>query len=114
MFHACGDWSGRIDEVFELGADIYYLSRHFDLLEAKRICGDRGAIMGNVPVVETLLRGTPREVECQALACAQRASKGGRYILGADCTSPRDTPPENMAAIFRVAKEFNFVSRTAL
>lgn len=106
MFHACGDWSGRVDRVFELGADIYYLSRHFDLLESKRINGDRGAIMGNVPVVDTLLRGTPREVERQAIACAVRASEGGRYILGADCTSPRDVPPENMAAIFRAAKEF--------
>jgi uroporphyrinogen decarboxylase len=114
MFHACGDWSGRVDKVFELGADIYYLSRYFDLPEAKKICGDRGAIMGNVPVVDTLLRGTPREVERQALECAQRAGKGGRYILGADCTSPRDTPPENMAAIFRVAQEFDFVTRTAL
>ena len=62
--------------------------------------------MGNVPVVDTLLQGTPQEVERQAIACARRASKGGRYILGADCTSPRDTPPENMAAIFRVAKEY--------
>ena len=62
--------------------------------------------MGNVPVVDTLLHGTPQEVERQALACANLASKGGRYILGADCTSPRDTPPENMKAIFRVAKEF--------
>lgn len=107
MFHACGDWSGRVDKVFELGADIYYLSRHFDLAEAKRICGDRGAIMGNVPAVDTLLQGTPRDVELKALECANRARKGGRYILGADCTSPRDTPPENMAAIFRVAKEFS-------
>jgi MtaA/CmuA family methyltransferase len=106
MFHACGDWSGRVDKVFELGADIYYLSRHFDLTEAKEILGNRGAIMGNVPVVDTLLLGTPEEVERQAMACANLASGGGRYILGADCTSPRDTPPENMAAIFRVAKEF--------
>lgn len=107
MFHACGDWSGRVDRVFELGADIYYLSRYFDLPEAKRICGDRGAIMGNVPVVDILFRGTPREVERKALECVQQAGKDGRYILGADCTSPRDTPPENMAAIFRVAQEFS-------
>ncbi len=106
MFHACGDWSGRVDKVFELGADIYYLSRHFDLKEAKKNLGDRGAIMGNVPVVDTLLQGTSQEVERQATACANLASIGGRYILGADCTSPRDTPPENMATIFRVAKEF--------
>jgi MtaA/CmuA family methyltransferase len=106
MFHACGDWSGRVDKVFELGADIYYLSRHFDLAEAKKICGERGAVMGNVPAVNTLLLGTPQDVEREALACANKASAGGRYILGADCTSPRDTPPENMTAIFRAAKEF--------
>jgi len=105
MFHACGNWSGRVDKVFELNADIYYLSRHFDLKEAKEICGDRGVIMGNIPAVETLLHGTPQEVARQARACVERAGEGGRYILGADCTSPRDTPPENMAAIFRVAKE---------
>jgi uroporphyrinogen decarboxylase len=110
MFHACGDWSGRVDRVFDLGADIYYLSRHFDLLEAKKFCGDRGAIMGNVPVVDMLLRGTPQEVERQAMACARQASEGGRYILGADCTSPRDVPPENMAAIFRVAKEYSLTA----
>ncbi|MBU2499070.1 MAG: hypothetical protein KKE57_09225 [Proteobacteria bacterium] len=106
MFHACGDWSGRAEKVFELGADIYYLSRHFDLVEAKKMCGERGVIMGNVPAVGTLLQGTPQDVEQEALACANRASIGGRYILGADCTSPRDTPPDNMAAIFRVAKEY--------
>ena len=36
MFHACGDWTGRVEKVFDLGADIFYLSRHFDLKEAKK------------------------------------------------------------------------------
>jgi len=106
MFHACGDWSDRVDMVFDLGAGIFYLSRHFDLVEAKQRLGKRGAVMGNVPAVETLLMGTPRDVEQQAARCARTAGPGGRYILGADCTSPRDTPAENMAAMFRAAKEF--------
>lgn len=105
MFHACGDWSDRVDKVFDLGADIYYLSRQFDLLEAKKMCAPGGVVMGNVPAVATLLQGTPGDVEREALECVRKAAPGGRYILGADCTSPRDTPPENMAALFRVAKE---------
>lgn len=63
-----------------------------------------GAVMGNVPAVDTLLMGTPRDVEQQAARCARTAGPGGRYILGADCTSPRDTPAENMAAMFRAAR----------
>ena len=39
MFHACGDWSDREDRVFDLGADLYYLSRYFDLSEVKRKYG---------------------------------------------------------------------------
>jgi len=108
MFHACGDWSDRKDLVFDLGADIFYLSRHFDLVEAKDRLGDRGAVMGNVPAVDTLLLGTPQDVAREASRCAKMAGPGGRYILGADCTSPRDTPPENVAAMFRVAKEYRY------
>jgi MtaA/CmuA family methyltransferase len=109
MFHACGNWSDRVDMVFDVGARIFYLSRHFDLLEAKQRVGTRGAVMGNVPAVDTLLMGTPQHVAEKATRCAKAAGPGGRYILGADCTSPRDTPPDNMAAMFRVAKEFRYV-----
>jgi uroporphyrinogen decarboxylase len=103
MFHACGNWSGRAEKMFRLGADIYYLSRYFDLKESKQICG-RAAIMGNVPAVDVLLMGTPEDVKKKALECISKAGAGGRYILGADCSAPRDTPPENMAMMFNVGK----------
>src|SRR4030042_5857893 len=54
MAHVCGDWSDRVDKVFELGADIYYLSKKFDLSEAKKKSGTQCVIMGNVPAVEIL------------------------------------------------------------
>ncbi|OGP64481.1 MAG: hypothetical protein A2169_15420 [Deltaproteobacteria bacterium RBG_13_47_9] len=105
MAHVCGDWSDRVDKVFELGADIYYLSKKFDLSESKKRCGTKCVIMGNVPAVEILLQGTPEDVKREALKCIEIASSGGRFILGPDCTVPRDTPWENIGMLFQVAKE---------
>ncbi len=87
MFHACGNWAGRVEKVFQLGADIYYLSRYFDLKESTEICG-KAAIMGNVPAVDVLLMGTPEDVWEKSLECISKAAAGGRYILGADCSAP--------------------------
>ena len=105
MFHACGDWSDRVDMVFDLGADIYYLSRSFDLAEVKRKYGGICVIAGNVPAVGVLFQGTPEDVERNARACIAQAGHEGRFMLSPDCTVPRDTPPENLAALFRVARE---------
>ena len=104
MAHVCGDWSDRLDEVFDLGAHIYYLSKRFDLAAVKKAYGTKCVLMGNVKAVDTLYQGTPDDVRRESERCIEVAAPGGNYILGGDCSIPRDTPPENLAAMFEAAR----------
>lgn len=103
MYHICGDWTDRLDLVVEEGPHVCYLDK-VDLGLAKRLYGGRVALMGNVRTVETLLQGTPAEVREESLQCMQKAADGGGFILSGDCVLPRDTPPENLAAMIEAAR----------
>ncbi|MBI4321361.1 MAG: uroporphyrinogen decarboxylase family protein [Chloroflexi bacterium] len=105
LFHNCGDWNDRLDLVCDLGVDILHIDRT-DLSRLKQQYGHRVCIMGNVRTVETMLEGTPEQVEQESRECIERAAKGGGYILSADCLLPRDTPKENVIALVGAAKKF--------
>ncbi|MBI4321154.1 MAG: uroporphyrinogen decarboxylase family protein [Chloroflexi bacterium] len=102
LFHICGDWRDRLDLVCELGADILHVDR-IDLARFKQEYGREVCVMGNVRTVETMLYGTPADVEREALDCIEQAAQGGGFILSADCLVPRDTPKENLQALVDVA-----------
>jgi uroporphyrinogen-III decarboxylase len=64
--------------------------------------GPNQVLLGNINPV-TVLRGGNPETVFQALAECHRQA-GPRYIVGAGCEVPRDTPPENVRALFEFAK----------
>jgi uroporphyrinogen decarboxylase len=105
MSHVCGDWSDRLEEVFNMGAHIYYLSKKFDLAAVKKSYGTKCVLMGNVPAVDTLYQGTTEDVRREAARCIEVGVPGGNYILGGDCSIPRDTPPQNLAVLFEMARK---------
>jgi uroporphyrinogen-III decarboxylase len=60
------------------------------------------ALLGNLDPVRTLRNGTPESVMAALAACHQQA--GERYIVGAGCEVPRDTPLENVRALTEYAR----------
>ncbi|HDJ21776.1 MAG TPA: hypothetical protein ENF19_01060 [Candidatus Bathyarchaeota archaeon] len=71
--------------------------------KAKEIYGDSFAICGGLNRSTTLRRGTPREVEAEALKAMGDAAEGGGFMLGPGCTVYQDTPRENINAVGRAA-----------
>lgn len=53
-----------------------------------------------------MLRGTPELVFQECIDLIAAAGAGGGFILSPGCEVPRDTPPENMDAMVRAAREF--------
>lgn len=102
LYHTCGNWDDRYDLVIEENVDILHVDK-VDLAPFKQQWGERITIMGNVRSVDTMLQGTAHRVEREATACIENASKGGGFILSADCTLPRDTPKQNLEVLVRVA-----------
>lgn len=75
-----------------------------DLADARRQLSARTFIKGNLDAVNTVLRGTPDD--CYRAAKERIAIAGPRaYILSTACSAAPHTPPENIAAIVRAAKE---------
>ena len=54
-------------------------------------------ILGNLDPVAVLRNGTPAGVTTGVAECHRAA--GSRFIVGAGCEVPRDTPPENLLAM---------------
>jgi uroporphyrinogen-III decarboxylase len=100
--HICGQTGPILDKMKELAVDIYELDFPVDLVQAKPILGDR-VISGNVSTVTTLLNGTPEEVYASAGRC--HAACGRYFIVGSGCEVSPLTPPENLRALVRYARE---------
>jgi len=77
-----------------------------DLSEAKRRFGDKLCLRGNVNTFETLLRGTPAEVEAAARHCIEAAAAGGGFWLASGDQVGRDTPEENIWAMIEAARKY--------
>jgi uroporphyrinogen decarboxylase len=57
-----------------------------------------GAVVGGLRQWDTLLRGTPGEVQAEA-AEAIRQTGGRRFILGTGCVTPITSPYANLRAV---------------
>jgi uroporphyrinogen decarboxylase len=77
-----------------------------DLLELKNEIGDRLSIMGNLPTMTLMYRGTYREVVEESRRAIEAAGEGGGFILSTGDQCPRDTPDSNLEAMVDAAKRY--------
>ena len=107
--HTCGAIGDRLDLMERSGTDgIDTLDPPplgtVDLADARRRLSARVFIKGNIDPVNTALRGTPDDCTRDALERLAVAGPGG-YILSTACSISPHTPPENIEAIARAARE---------
>lgn len=104
LLHICGDSRKVLHLYAETGADIVEIDHKVDLAFAKKLIGDKTCLLGNVDTVSALFLGTPDMVREVSENCISKAAKGGAYMLGSGCMTPRNTPIENMQAMVDVAR----------
>jgi MtaA/CmuA family methyltransferase len=101
--HMCGHVDPLISQMATLPVDIYELDFPTNLTAARAGLGPARVILGNVSTVTDMLNGTPESVEAAADKCYEIC--GQYHIVGAGCELSPFTPPENLRAMIRFAKE---------
>jgi len=105
LLHICNDTTRLLNRMVEIGADILSLDVQVDLAEAKRMAAGRASVSGNVSTVKLAML-SPQEIYQESCRCIEKAAVGGRYTLGSSCEVPMETPPENIDAMVRAAREY--------
>ena len=95
--HICGNIRLILAEVGKLGCDIVDLDSLAPMAEARQQMGPGAVLLGNLNPVTVLRNGDPAGVMAAIADCHRQA--GPRFVVGAGCEVPRDTPPANLRAL---------------
>jgi len=107
--HICGRANNLLDEMARSGADCLEIDWQVDLGAAKARLGSRVSLKGNLHTTR-LAQSRPAEVYEDARCAIKAAGLGGAFILSSGCALGRDTPPENVDAMARAARDFGVYS----
>jgi len=100
--HICGNTRKLLEGMGRLGCEIVDLDSLSPLAEARQQMGADQVLLGNLNPVTVLMNGTPEMVSAGIANCHRQA--GARFIVGAGCEVPRETPPENLRALCEYAR----------
>ena len=100
--HICGDTSQIVGAMGRLGCEIVDLDYFTSIAEARAVMGPDQILIGNLNPVSELRDSTPKRITAAIAECHRQA--GSRYIVGAGCEVPRDTPRENVWALIEYAR----------
>ncbi len=99
--HICGNTRRILEEIGKLDCEIVDLDSLAPIAEGRQKMGSNQILLGNLNPVTVLRNGTPEVVVSAIAECHRQA--GSRFIVGAGCEVPRDTPPENLRALCEYA-----------
>jgi len=100
--HICGNTRLSLKPMGRLGCEIVDLDSLAPLSEARDQMGTSQVLLGNLNPVTVLRNGTEIDVTNAIAECHLQA--GPRFIVGAGCEVPRDTPVENLTALSDYAR----------
>jgi uroporphyrinogen decarboxylase len=107
VLHICGDTDSIIHLMPESGADLLSVDR-IEIADAVAGAGDRCRIIGNYDTSSMLL-SDPAAIEravAEMVTAGRKCPKG--FVAATGCEVPVETPPENVRAFVRAAKEAGF------
>jgi len=104
IIHICGKINPILDMIPETHADCLEADWQVDLVDARQRIGDRISIKGNLNTT-TLVHGSQSEIYELSRQALRTMQGNPGFILSSGCALGRDTPPENVDAMLRAAKE---------
>ncbi len=100
--HICGNTRSILAGMGKLGCDIVDLDYYSPISEGRLAMGPDQVLLGNINPVQVLRNGAPEAITKAIGDC--HAAAAPRYIVGAGCEVPRDTPKENVHALRQYAR----------
>ncbi|HUS91614.1 MAG TPA: uroporphyrinogen decarboxylase family protein [Phycisphaerae bacterium] len=107
VLHICGDTSAILRDMVTTGADGLELDYLTDARLARDALAGRAAFLGNLDPSGVLARGTPALVAERTRELLETFADTPGFILNTGCALPANTPPENIHAMVRTAREFH-------
>jgi MtaA/CmuA family methyltransferase len=95
--HICGNTRRILGAMGTLGCDLVDLDFLAPVALAREQMGPQQVLCGNLDPVKTLRNGTPESIAAAVAEC--HAQAGPRFVVGAGCEVPRDTPAANLLAL---------------
>ena len=95
--HICGNTRQILAGMGRLGCEIVDLDYPSPVEEGRAQMGPHQVLLGNLNPVAALRNSNPKAITQAIAECHRQA--GDRYIVGAGCEVPRDTPHENLRAM---------------
>lgn len=95
--HICGNTRFCLQGMGRLGCAVVDLDSLAPMRDGRTAMGPAQVLLGNLNPVSVMRDGTPADVLAAAAACHRDA--GSRFIVGAGCEIPRDTPHANLLAL---------------
>lgn len=105
IYHNDTDNPSCFEYLDELGMDIFNFTHMQDISEVRKRVGERICLMGNVPPLDVLAKGSPEEVYDSAKNCIQNHGSEHGIILSAGGGVSPGTPKENIKALISVIKK---------
>ncbi|MBN2328184.1 MAG: uroporphyrinogen decarboxylase family protein [Candidatus Omnitrophica bacterium] len=100
--HICGKTKKHYEGMGKLGCETVDLDWMNPMDAAREVMGPDQALCGNIDPVEVVKNGTPEKVWNGLAECHRQT--GPKYIVGAGCEIPRESPLENVRAITEYAR----------
>lgn len=107
--HICGFADPILEEMVGTGARVLELDQAADFALAKSVARGRTTLHGNIEPARCLF-GTPEEVSELTRRAIDAAGAGGGLLVGPGCALAGPTPPENIHALVRTAREYGVYS----
>lgn len=105
VIHVCGNTSSILGQFAEYPWCGFELDYKTDSAQAKATAGAGHVLLGNIDPSGIIGRGQAEKVREAAKELIRIWKPGGRFILNAGCAIPPGTPPENIHALVRAAKD---------
>ncbi len=99
--HICGNTRPLLEPIGKLGCAVVDLDYLSPIAQGRQKMGPKQVLLGNVNPVQVLRNGDAAGVTAAVAACHREA--GPRFIMGAGCEVPRDTPEQNLRAMCEYA-----------
>ena len=103
--HVCGKTESILADMISTGADALELDYKTDARIARDIMARRAVFIGNLDPTGVLAMGTSRHVEEKTRELLDVFEDVPGFILNAGCAIAPNTPPANIRAMIRVARE---------
>jgi len=95
VLHICGDTADRIPMIAETGIPCFHFDSKVPATAARRLAGERLALMGGTSNIEIIQHGTPETIA----ADVREKIRAGIDVIGPECAVPLDAPSRNMSVL---------------